>query len=348
MYKLFRKLVFLLNPESAHKLVFSLLKNPLFRIIFKILYGTKRYDIVIDKKGMKLNNIIGLAAGMDKDSEVIKGMASVGFGFIEIGTVTPKAQPGNPKPRLKRLIADNALLNRMGFNNNGVEEMKQKLISIKNLRWKLPQIGVNIGKNKITPLEDAYLDYIYSFKELYDFADYFVINVSSPNTPNLRKLQEKKFLERIIKELQEINKAKAGNKSLFVKIAPDLTNTQIEEIIELAEQYNLTGIVATNTTISRGKLSEISLNVSKEFGSGGMSGAPLAGRSTEVIKFIRSKNKNLFIIGVGGVFNCKDMKDKLEAGADVIQIYTSFIYEGPEIVKRLKKCYFLKLRNFLI
>lgn len=345
MYKLFRSFVFILKPESAHKLIFFLLKNPLFRYFLKIFYGSQKYDIIINKRGLKFNNIVGLAAGMDKDSEVVKGMSLLGFGFIEVGTVTPKAQPGNPQPRLKRLISDRALLNRMGFNNNGVKAMKQKLISIRNSNSKLAQIGVNIGKNKNTPIEDSYLDYIYSFTALYELADYFVINVSSPNTPNLRKLQESRFLERILKELQEINKIKAGNKALFVKIAPDLNENQIEEIIKLAEKYNLTGIVATNTTVSRENLSEGSLKIAKEFGKGGLSGLPLRKRSTEVIKFIRSKNKELFIIGVGGIFNCDDMKEKLEAGADAIQIYTSFIYEGPGIVRRLKRCYYNKLKK---
>jgi len=342
MYKLFRKLVFMLNPETAHKFVFYLLKNPLSRAIFKLLYGTKKFDLKVNRNQIIFKNIIGLAAGMDKDAEVIKGMSAIGFGFVEVGTVTPKGQLGNPKPRLKRLIKDNALLNRMGFNNYGVEEMKKQLESIKKQRDKLSQIGINIGKNKNTPLEEAHNDYIICFSELYDYADYFVINVSSPNTPNLRKLQEKKFLEKILKELQTINNRKGGKKFLFVKIAPDLTNSQIDEIIELVDKYKLTGIVATNTTISRDNLKHNSIKIAETFGDGGLSGFPLKDWSTEVIKYIRNKNKDIIIIGVGGIFSCKDMFEKIEAGADVIQIYTSFIYEGPNIVKKLKKCYYTK------
>ncbi len=332
--KIIKPLLFSFVPETAHKIIFAILKLPGLSLILKILYQPQKFNSLYSNSDFSVINRIGLAAGLDKDAEVIKALDAIGFGFIEIGTVTPKPQPGNPKPRLFRLPKDFALINRMGFNNQGVEAMKKRLKKLSGIN---AAIGINIGKNKVTPIENAYLDYVYAFENLFDYGDYFVINVSSPNTPNLRVLQGKDFLEKILSELQKINNSKTSPKPLFLKIAPDLTFEQIDEIIELVQKYKLTGIVATNTTISRENLSYTTNEIS-EFGSGGLSGKPLQKKSTEIIRYIRDRvGESLVIIGVGGIFTPQDVQDKLNAGADIVQIYTSFIYEGPGIVKRLKK-----------
>ncbi len=328
-----KPLLFRLQPEKAHNLIFKLLKIPGTNLVLKLFFNYKSEKLQFSKNNFTVKNPIGLAAGLDKDGEVIKQLGNIGFGFVEIGTVTPMAQPGNDKPRLFRLIKDKALINRMGFNNNGAEAMLRKLKKLN----KNTTIGVNLGKNKVTPLKDAHKDYTKSFELLFDYGDYFVVNVSSPNTPNLRQLQDKSFLTQILKELQQINNSKTNPKPLFLKIAPDLSFEQIDEIIEIVQQENLTGIIATNTTISRENIS-ISKEDIKKIGAGGLSGKPLTRKSTEIIKYIKSKIKDeIVIIGVGGISNINDVKEKLNAGADVVQIYTSFIYEGPGIVKKLNK-----------
>ncbi len=335
IYKnIIRKFLFKFQPETAHKITFTLLKLPLANLGLKLFYSFKSDKLEFNRNNFSVSNRIGLAAGLDKDAEVVKQLTSIGFGFIEVGTVTPLPQPGNPTPRLFRLPKNNALINRMGFNNNGIVEMQKKLRKNKSSAT----IGINLGKNKATPLDEAYTDYTKGFNQLYEYGDYFVINVSSPNTPNLRELQEKSFLDKILFEVQRENIQKTKFKPVFLKIAPDLTFSQIDEIIELVIKHKLAGIIATNTTIERKKLNYSETHINN-IGAGGLSGKPMKQKSTEIIKYIKSKTgEKLIIIGVGGISSCKDAIEKLKAGADVIQIYTSFIYEGPAIVKRIKKC----------
>jgi dihydroorotate dehydrogenase len=278
--------------------------------------------------GIKFKNPVGLAAGFDKNAELYKELSSFGFGFIEIGTVTPKPQSGNPKKRLFRLVEDTAIINRMGFNNVGVEEV------VKNLKKnKTTLIGGNIGKNKITPNSLAIDDYVASFNMLFNFVDYFVVNVSSPNTPNLRDLQEKEPLTKLINSLISINRQKELPKPILLKIAPDLNNNQLLDIISIVNNTGLDGIIATNTTINRDNLKSVNKHEI-----GGLSGKPLALRSTEVIKFIsKNSNKTIPIIGVGGINSVADALEKFDAGADLIQIYTGFIYEGPNLIRSINK-----------
>lgn len=335
IYKtIIRRLLFMFQPETAHKIILIMLKIPGIPLILKLFYLNKVKNVEFNKLGFKTKNLIGLAAGLDKNGEILKGLNSLGFGFIEIGTVTPVSQAGNPKPRLRRLVDDYGILNRMGFNNIGIEGVKRNIAKL-NIS---ASIGINIGKNKITPLELAYLDYVKVFNELYNYGDYFVINVSSPNTKNLRQLQAKESLEFILEAITNELEKKEIKKPLFLKIAPDLTNIEIDDIIDLVIKYKLTGLVATNTTIERNNLCTISQKISDDFGNGGLSGIPLKNRATEVIRYIKSKSDEQFlIIGVGGIFDSNDVKEKLDAGADLIQIYTSFIYEGPGVVKKLLK-----------
>lgn len=338
MYKfLIRPIFFAFKPESVHYFVFACLKLaqriPLVPSLIKAIYRIKHPKLETDVFGIKFSNPVGLAAGLDKEAEVYDMFGYFGFSHIEIGTVTPKAQPGNPKPRLFRLISDEALINRMGFNNSGVENI------IKNLKKKKSNviIGGNIGKNKITPNENAIDDYKVCFNELFPYVDYFVVNVSSPNTPNLRELQDKEPLTALLSELKKLNLEKEKSKPLLLKIAPDLTDTQLDDIIEIVQITGIDGIVATNTTISREKLITPEEKVS-EFGAGGLSGKPLKKRSTEVIKYIHSKTSGKIpIIGIGGISCIDDVIEKLEAGASLIQIYTSFIYEGPGVVRKINK-----------
>lgn len=283
--------------------------------------------------GLKFSNPVGLAAGFDKNASMYNDLAYCGFGFIEIGTITPKAQPGNDKPRLFRLKEDQAIINRMGFNNGGLET------AISNLKKRKTKIiiGGNIGKNKVTANEDAVNDYKIAFEELFPYVDYFVVNVSSPNTPNLRELQEKEPLKQLLSELMSLNNAKNKQKPILLKIAPDLTNEQLDDIIEIIQEVKIAGVIATNTTISRDDLSADKEKLD-EIGAGGVSGKPLTKRSTEVIRYLSRKSNNSFpIIGVGGIHSEKDALEKLEAGASLIQLYTGFIYEGPGIVKRINK-----------
>jgi len=336
MYKaILRPLLFNLDAEKAHNTTLNLLKKgfkvPLIKPLFKALYSVKHESLEKEVFGIKFPNPVGLAAGLDKNAEVITEMASLGFGFIEVGTVTPLPQAGNPQPRLFRLKPDTALINRMGFNNHGVDEMVDRL-------KKLPKniiVGGNIGKNKVTPNDQATRDYEICFEKLFDYVHYFVVNVSSPNTPGLRELQEKKPLTELLEALQRLNNAKDTPKPLLLKIAPDLTTEQLDDIIEIAGGTKLAGLIATNTTIDRTGLKTSEKEVDA-VGNGGLSGKPLSSRSNEVIRYIRSKT-DLPIIGVGGITNAEEAKEKIKAGADLIQVYSGFVYEGPALIKSINK-----------
>lgn len=334
MYKYFiRKFLFLFDPEKVHHFTFSFLKFvfklPLVKTLVKKGYGSTNASLKINVLGLNFKNPVGLAAGFDKNALLFDELSYLGFGFVEIGTVTPKPQAGNPKKRLFRLKRDQGIINRMGFNNDGVEVVVERL---KNRKTDVI-IGGNIGKNKITPNENAVDDYLICFNVLFDWVDYFVVNVSSPNTPNLRDLQEKEPLTKLLNRLQVENDTKIQRKPILLKIAPDLSNDQLLDIIDIVEITKIDGLIATNTTISREGL--VSEN-KKE--TGGLSGKPLSHRSTEVIKFLTDHAKNPFpIIGVGGIHSEKDALDKLKAGAKMVQLYTGFIYEGPNLVKRINK-----------
>lgn len=291
--------------------------------------------------GLKFKNPVGLAAGFDKDGKLIDEMAMLGFGFIEIGTLTPVAQEGNPQPRLFRLPEDEALINRMGFNNGGVKEAVERL----KKRKSDVLIGGNIGKNKVTPNESAVDDYLICLEELHPYVDYFVVNVSSPNTPNLRDLQEKEPLKKLLSAVKSANDQKGKPKPILLKIAPDLTNGQLDDIVEIVLETKIDGVIATNTTIDRSQLKTSPSKVAA-FGAGGVSGKVLAKRSTEVIRYLSEKSNKAFpIIGVGGIYSAEDAIDKLEAGASLIQIYSGMIYEGPGLIKRIKKGIVRHLKN---
>lgn len=335
MYPLLKRILFLFDPEKIHYLVFNLIRFTLsipgMKSIWKKIYVLEDPKLKRDLFGLTFTNPVGLAAGFDKDARLFNELGFCGFSFIEVGTVTPLPQIGNPKKRLFRLPQDEALINRMGFNNSGVDAMVERLKG----RKKGIIIGGNIGKNKFTPNEDAVNDYLICFNKLFDFVDYFVVNVSSPNTPNLRDLQEKEPLTKLLQRLMDENANKPTQKPILLKIAPDLTNEQLDDIIEIVEITKIDGVIATNTTISREGLK--TKNV-EEMGNGGLSGKPLTKKSTEVIRYLYEKSgKELNIIGVGGVHSAADAKEKLEAGAKLIQLYTGFVYEGPKLVKRINK-----------
>lgn len=333
MYKLFiRPLLFCFDPEKVHYFTFSLIrflnKIPGFSGLFKALYEVKDSHLEREVFGIKFKNPVGLAAGFDKDAKLYQELSNFGFGFVEIGTLTPVGQEGNPKKRLFRLKEDNAIINRMGFNNGGVKEAVERLKQNKGVL-----IGGNIGKNKVTPNEEAVKDYEICFEALFPYVDYFVVNVSSPNTPNLRELQDKKPLTELLQTLQDKNNAKSKQKPVLLKIAPDLTDEQLLDIIDIVKDTKIAGVIATNTTISREGLQ--SENKSEM---GGLSGKPLTKRSTEVIRFLSEKsNKSFPIIGVGGIHTAEDALEKLEAGASLVQLYTGFIYEGPKLIKDINK-----------
>jgi dihydroorotate dehydrogenase len=336
MYELIKPLLFQFDPENIHYAVTGGLRraNRIWGVksLLKNLYQLEDKRLERELMGLKFKNPLGLAAGFDKNASMIEELAEFGFGFIEIGTVTPLPQPGNEKPRMFRLPQDNALINRMGFNNQGVDVVAARL---KHVERKGLIIGGNIGKNKLTPNEDAVSDYIKCFDRLFDVVDYFVVNVSSPNTPGLRELQEKEPLKHILNTLQQRNNKNDISRPILLKIAPDLTNSQLDDIIEIVKETKIAGVIATNTTISRDNLLS-SENLKKE--SGGLSGKPLAIRSTEVIRYLSEhSNKSFVIIGVGGIHSPQDAIEKIKAGASLIQIYTGFIYEGPGLVKRILK-----------
>lgn len=339
MYSFIRKILFLLDAEKAHNIglfglniLYQCLPEKLFRWIFSIPNYPQQQ---INSNNLFINLKVGLAAGLDKNAKYYKALASLGFQFIEIGTVTPRPQEGNPKPRLFRLVKDEALINRMGFNNDGVEKIKKRLEN----KPKEIIIGANIGKNKNTPNENAVHDYLICYTELYNLVDYFVINVSSPNTPDLRALQEKESLIKIISAiLNEEKKLKKNNfsKPLFVKIAPDLTDEQLHHIAEVIIQTNITGVICTNTTITRKNL--IYEKDVEKYGSGGLSGKPLFEKSIYIIKKMRELlPPDKIIIGVGGIDSGEKAQQMIEAGANAIQVYTAFIYKGPQLITEIRQ-----------
>ena len=333
MYKLIlQPLLFCFDPEKVHYFTFSLIRNvckiPGMSSLFRSLYLVEDKRLERDLFGLKFKNPVGLAAGFDKDAKLYNELSYFGFGFIEIGTLTPKPQEGNPKKRLFRLKTDSAIINRMGFNNGGVFDAVARLKKNKGVL-----VGGNIGKNKLTPNEDAVEDYKICFNALFDHVDYFVVNVSSPNTPNLRALQDKEPLTKLLKELQIENAKHQSSKPILLKIAPDLTNEQLMDIIDILADTKIDGVIATNTTISRDGLHD-----DNQTELGGLSGKPLAKRSTEVIRFLSKKSNKAFpIIGVGGIHSAEDALEKLDAGADLVQLYTGFIYEGPKLIKQINQ-----------
>jgi len=333
MYKsLIRRFLFKFDPEVVHYFTFDFLK-----IIFKIpgvpalvksIYQLNDPMLEREVFGLKFKNPVGLAAGFDKDAKLFKELDAFGFGFVEIGTVTPKPQPGNEKKRIFRLKEDEAIINRMGFNNEGVEAAVNRLKYNKDVL-----VGGNIGKNKTTPNEDAVSDYMICFDALFEYVDYFVVNVSSPNTPNLRALQEKEPLTELLKTLQNKNEQKLKSKPILLKIAPDLTDSQLLDIIDIITETGIAGVIATNTTIARGDLKSANKDEI-----GGLSGRPVKNRSTEVIRFLAEKSNMAFpIIGVGGIHSAEDALEKLDAGASLVQLYTGFIYEGPGLIRKINK-----------
>ncbi|THD65833.1 quinone-dependent dihydroorotate dehydrogenase [Robertkochia marina] len=333
MYKsLIRPLLFQFDPEKVHHFTFSTVKLfhriPGIPALIRSCYRVEDRRLEREVFGLKFKNPVGLAAGFDKDAKLFNELSDFGFGFIEIGTLTPKPQPGNPKKRLFRLKADQAIINRMGFNNGGVEEAVERLKKNKGVL-----IGGNIGKNKVTPNEQAVNDYILAFNALFDHVDYFVVNVSSPNTPNLRALQDKEPLTNLLNTLQSLNAKKETPKPILLKIAPDLNEDQLTDIIDIVSDAGIAGVIATNTTIGREGLRD-----GNKEETGGLSGKPLTDRSTEVIRFLAEKSNKAFpIIGVGGIHSADDAIAKLEAGADLVQLYTGFIYEGPALIKAINK-----------
>lgn len=345
MYKsIIRPLLFTLPPETIHHLVDSGLKA-IFAVP-GIAHISNRYADVQDESlnrevfGLRFKNPVGVAAGFDKQARMYNDLAHLGFGFVEIGTITPKPQPGNPKPRLFRLKQDNALINRMGFNNIGVDA------AVENLKKRDTDIiiGGNIGKNTATPNDQAINDYVVCFEKLFHHVDYFVVNVSCPNITNLGELQDQDKLIAILNRLQAINHENSHPKPILLKVSPDLNNKQLDEVIEIVDLTKIDGVVATNTTITRNNLTTPEVTV-KQTGNGGLSGKPIKNRSTEVIRYLAEKSGKAFpIIGVGGIFTPEDAIEKLTAGADLVQVYTGFIYEGPFIARRINKA-LIDIRN---
>lgn len=338
MYKtLIKPFLFNFQPEKAHHMTFSMLKLlnniPGGLSLIKAVSKGKTVDKPTELFGLTFPNPVGLAAGLDKNAEAIDAFAAMGFGFVEIGTITPKSQPGNPLPRLFRLPQDEALINRMGFNNDGVAAAKERLLKRKSNII----VGGNIGKNKVTPNEEAVNDYLICFKKLFDAVDYFVVNVSSPNTPGLRELQEKKPLSDILNTLMAENHKKEAPKPILLKIAPDLTEDQLIDIVDIVKETKIAGVIATNTTIDRSDLKTSNKEV-ESIGSGGLSGKPVQHKSTEVIQFLNDKSQGAFpIIGVGGINSGEAAQAKIDAGASLVQVYSGFIYEGPQLIKDILK-----------
>lgn len=344
MYQQIRSLLFLLSAETAHHVAMTafnvLCSVPFMRKVIRSRFTVAHPSLEIKQFGLSFPNPIGLGAGFDKNAKYLRELQALGFGFVEIGTVTPRPQAGNEKPRLFRLPKDGALINRMGFNNDGVEVITQRLKKWKNKKSNADHsfiIGGNIGKNKVTPNEDAWKDYEICFRALHPYVDFFVVNVSSPNTPGLRELQEKDALHRILTHLQSMNKTFPVQRPILLKIAPDLTPTQIDDVIDLAREINLDGLVATNTTISREGL-QTSADEIASIGAGGLSGKPVQKRSTEIVQYIHQKTGGTIpIIGSGGIFTSTDAAQKQAAGARLVEVWTGFIYEGPFIVKKICK-----------
>lgn len=339
MYSLIKPILFLFDPEKVHNFTMGFLSKakilyPVFRMIYKPGRGEE-----VSIGGMKFRNRLGLAAGLDKNGAAIRFWDAVGFSHLEVGTVTPLAQPGNDKPRIFRLKKDEALINRLGFNNLGSEKIRENVLNARKYISKDFVIGVNIGKNKVTPIERAKDDYVKCMEVMYDAADYFTINISSPNTEQLRELHKKEHLDTLLAELVQLNKKLSSEKgvkvkAVFLKIAPDLEDEGIEDIYRLAVKSGITGIIATNTTISRDGLSE-DINET-----GGMSGKPVKEKADKVLKKLnelnlQNENSKMVLIGVGGVFSRDDYEDKIKSGAEAVQVYTGFIYNGPGIIKKL-------------
>ena len=337
MYKRLKPLIFLFSPEAAHEWTMRLLT--LACAIPGVAWILRRHYTVTDKRlevsiaGLTFPNPVGLAAGFDKDARWLKEMRTLGFGFVEIGTVTPIPQKGNPRPRLFRLPADRGVINRMGFNNGGMVQAAAKL-------RRRPQgllVGGNIGKNKTTPNASADLDYLKSFQSLHAHVDYFVVNVSSPNTPGLRELQSKEPLTQLLQLLMNENATMPTSRPIFLKIAPDLSDSELDDIIDLVQETGIAGVIATNTTISREGLQMDEARV-QEMGPGGLSGAPVSERSTEVIRYLHTKSGGSFpIIGVGGICSGVDAQEKLDAGASLVQVYSGLIFEGPGLIRRINR-----------
>ncbi len=340
MYELIKRLLFLLPAERAHGFTMKTLKTlnklPLLR---RVVYN-KRTSGTYSCMGLEFPSRFGMAAGFDKNATYLKELRDLGFGFVEIGTVTPKPQDGNPKPRLFRLPADHALINRMGFNNDGADLIAERLKAYRAKNGRDLIIGGNIGKNKVTPNEDAASDYDYCYRALFPYVDYFVVNVSSPNTPNLRELQEKEPLEKLFKTLRaaETELCETLNtapKPILLKIAPDMNDALLEQITGLCAENGLTGIIVSNTTIEREGLKTSNSHLDA-IGNGGLSGAPLIERSTAMISRIKEIAPDMLVIGVGGIMSGADAQKKIDAGADLVQIYTGFIYRGPELLSELQ------------
>lgn len=337
MYKFIRWFLFRFDPEKIHHFTFRFLgfwlKIPLVKPIWKAMYCMNHPLLETQVAGLRFVNPVGLAAGFDKNAMRVQELAACGFGFVEIGTVTPLPQDGNPKPRLFRLIEDQAIINRMGFNNDGAEVIVERLKKLN------PHclIGGNIGKNKVTPNEEAISDYLKCYHALEDYVDYFVVNVSSPNTPNLRELQDKEPLTQLLQTLMNERTKILSSKPIFLKIAPDLTDSQLNDIVDIVHDTKIDGVIATNTTIDRSNLKTDKERV-EAIGAGGVSGKPLTSRSTEVIRYLYQRSNASFpIIGVGGIYSAEDALEKFAAGASLVQLYSGFIYEGPALVKRINK-----------
>lgn len=330
-------MLFRLSPEKAHNFTFGMVRFlfaiPFVRTIFYMSYNINHRKLEREVFGIRFKNPVGLAAGFDKDGKLFNQLGFMGFGFIEVGTVTPRPQPGNPKPRLFRLPADQGLINRMGFNNLGVEALRKRL----RRRYATVVIGGNIGKNKDTSNEEAVHDYLACFEALYEEVDYFAVNVSSPNTPNLRALQEKEPLMHILRTLKDAGNQKQHQRPILLKIAPDLTDSQLDDIVDIVRETGIDGVIATNTTISRSGLQTPAPEV-EAMGNGGLSGAPVRSRSTEVIRYLHQKSGGAFpIIGVGGIHSAEDALEKIEAGASLVQLYTGYVYQGPGLVREINK-----------
>ena len=338
MYKLFiRRFLFLFDPEKIHYATFSLIrflcKVPFFSAIFRAMYLIEDKRLERNLFGITFKNPVGLAAGFDKNAVLYNELANFGFGFIEIGTVTPKGQEGNPKKRLFRLKDDQGIINRMGFNNDGLETA---IVQLKKNKGKLI-IGGNIGKNTQTSPQNYTNDYEECFKGLHPYVDYFVLNVSCPNVGSHEKLNDKEYLLELILAIQNLNLLEPTQKPILLKIAPDLNNNQLDEIIEIVAETKIDGIIASNTSTSRSGLKASKKHL-QEIGNGGLSGLPIKEKSTRVIKYLKdTSNKAFPIIGVGGIHSAEDALEKIEAGADLVQIYTGFIYEGPGLIKQINK-----------
>lgn len=335
MYGLIKPFLFLLEPEKAHAVttgLFKFLHKLGFGNVFKSSYSFEDPYLETEFLGLKFKNPVGLAAGFDKNGAFTREFSNLGFGFIEIGTVTPRKQDGNPSPRLFRLTKDQALINRMGFNNQGATSIKHNLEN----RPKNIIIGGNIGKNKSTPNEMAVTDYMICFKELYPYVDYLVINVSSPNTPDLRQLQDQEPLEKLLEAIVKANRMKPLAKPVLLKIAPDVTESMLDDILEVVERKGVDGLICTNTTVSRDGLKTSKEQIEK-IGAGGLSGKPVQDKSDQVLNYIRSRNRDIPIIAVGGIMSAEDAVRKFKAGANLVQIYTGLVYKGPGIVKEINK-----------